>query len=313
MGRSPPILGLFPRPVNMPGKPRLDKTDRLLHRFYEPLVLLTILRPSAVTNRSSHTSTTSSSDAQGQLGIFLDSLSWICDYGLGGCTVSAVAAEDDPGGPIYWVAAPGSPEAKVRVHLYDIFELLRTAHGVSEEAIKDLEQQIAAKCINFSRKKVLHYHRKLKIGIARVQKHSLEGSQDLGKESLCDLARSMTELTNDRQGTHRRPPSYHRACRCQPVPIMLFFPSHQLTEHVNTKAQWAQWRFSMVGRPALYRSLGFVDKSSKASRQDGRSMAKIRRWLHCETAGPPCTSPIPRGRLPNDPRECAWKNAACWQ
>lgn len=80
------------------GPPRLDRGERLRHRFYEPLYLLWIL------NRGRHPADAQPSVADQSRRFlmtwraFLDALSFVCDYEHGGATVSSVAAEYLPGG-----------------------------------------------------------------------------------------------------------------------------------------------------------------------------------------------------------------------
>ena len=143
----------------MPSKPRLNKSSRLLHRFYEPLVLLAILSPSTGLKEGQRSSTIN--DSPDQQSNFLDQLAWVCDYKCGGVTVSAIGAEANPSGPVYWLAAPGSPSEKARIHLHSVLEQLRAAHGASQTRIEILEANLIAQCVTFSRKRVENYRRRL--------------------------------------------------------------------------------------------------------------------------------------------------------
>lgn len=90
---------------------------------------------------------------------FLDNLSWLCDYRTGGRTVSSIAVEETPQGPIYWLAANESPDKKVRDHLERILQQLDSL--ASSEEASAVELAIRRQSIQFSREKVKHYFRQL--------------------------------------------------------------------------------------------------------------------------------------------------------
>jgi hypothetical protein len=143
------------------GKPRTDPTNRLLHRFYEPLVLLRVLDPTRGM-QNSHLSQDSKPDTLQDLRRkFLDQLSWTCDYKSGGDTVTAIAAEANPEGTIFWLAANTDPTKKVRPHLELILKQLEQSFNASEQETEELELSLTARCIEFSKDRVKYYSRKL--------------------------------------------------------------------------------------------------------------------------------------------------------
>jgi hypothetical protein len=75
--------------------------------------------------------------------------------------VSAIAAEANPGGTIFWLAANTDSKAKVLPHLNWILRQLEQSFNASEQAIEELENKITAKCIEFSKDKVKNYSRQL--------------------------------------------------------------------------------------------------------------------------------------------------------
>src|SRR5947207_9224995 len=87
------------------GRPRMDRTERLLHRFYEPLVLLRVLDPTRGVQNTNRGPDSTFDTLQDLRRKFLDQLSWTCDYKHGGDTVSAIAAEETPQGTRFWLAA----------------------------------------------------------------------------------------------------------------------------------------------------------------------------------------------------------------
>lgn len=144
------------------GKPRMDPTERLLHRFYEPLVLLMLLDPTRGVRSTNVVPDSRSDTSQDLRRKFLDQLSWTCDHRHGGHTVSAIAAEANPQGTIFWLAANTNPKQKVLLHLEWILKQLENSSSVSEQEREELENKITARCIEFSKDKVKNYCRQLR-------------------------------------------------------------------------------------------------------------------------------------------------------
>jgi hypothetical protein len=143
-----------------PELPRFDQIDRRLHCFYEPLVLLRILEPTRGSRKHEMPLESTHESFQTRCHRFLDHLSWLCDYRTGGRTVSSIAVERTPQGPIYWLAANESPDKKVRDHLERILHQLESLASSPEEA-SVVELAIRRQSIQFSREKVKHYLRQL--------------------------------------------------------------------------------------------------------------------------------------------------------
>jgi hypothetical protein len=143
------------------GRPRMDPTERLLHRFYEPLVLLRVLDPTRGAQNTNMVPDSGSDTLQELRRKFLDQLSWTCDYKPGGDTVSAIAAEETPQGTIFWLAANTNPTQKALPHLEWILKQLENSSSASEQEREELEGKITARCIEFSKDKVKNYCRKL--------------------------------------------------------------------------------------------------------------------------------------------------------
>lgn len=143
------------------GRPRMDRTERLLHRFYEPLVLLRTLDPTRGAQNANMVPDSRSDTSQDLRRKFLDQLSWTCDYKHGGDTVSAIAAEANPQGTIFWLASNTNPNQKVLPHLEWILKQLEDSPSMSEQETEELENKITTRCIEFSKDKVKNYRRKL--------------------------------------------------------------------------------------------------------------------------------------------------------
>lgn len=141
------------------GRPRFDPTVRLLHRFYEPLVLLSILDPTRGGPTYSPVLEEGLDGSHNWWRKFLDQLSWICDSRQGGSTVSAVAAEASPDGPIFWLAANTDPAKWTIPHLEWVLKQLENSHDASPQEMNELETRIITRCIEFSKDKVKNYSR----------------------------------------------------------------------------------------------------------------------------------------------------------
>ncbi|KAM0724054.1 hypothetical protein Q7P37_000234 [Cladosporium fusiforme] len=94
-----------PQEQKKSGKPRLDATERLRHRFYEPLLLLQILNPRRNDTAGQPTMLFTTRNFIASWRKFLDALAWFGDYHHGGESVCAIAARPNPSGVEFWVAA----------------------------------------------------------------------------------------------------------------------------------------------------------------------------------------------------------------
>lgn len=146
------------------GTSRDTRTGRLLHRFYEPLILLRVLDPTRGKQNYHSPADQGSDNSHHFWGKFLDHLSWMCDYKQGGATVSAIAAEKTNDGPTFWLAAPKNSRSKVQPHLEWILNQLDNLPAKNQERV---EQEILTCCIEFSRSKVKNYSRSLCTRIRR--------------------------------------------------------------------------------------------------------------------------------------------------
>jgi hypothetical protein len=138
--------------------PQRDAMSRLLHRFYEPLVLLKVLDPTRGKQNSRLSSDLGSDGSYNLWCKFLDQLSWMCDYKQGGDTVSAIGVEETTDGPTFWLAANKNPKTKAQPHLEWILGQLESLPG---REIEQVEEEILIRCIGFSRDKVKNYVRQL--------------------------------------------------------------------------------------------------------------------------------------------------------
>lgn len=144
-----------------PNAPRLDREERQLSRFYEPLILMDILG----NVRKEHDVVKSFSFLDiSQLPIknvrrqFLRDLSYMCDYKKGGDTVTAIGLQKTPQCYVFWVAANTCPNKKIVPFLKKLLKRLqvvsRNENAVTDE---DEEHSLAAMCIHFANKRIKDY------------------------------------------------------------------------------------------------------------------------------------------------------------
>src|SRR5688500_17846751 len=76
--------------LNGTGTPRFDNYQTLIHRFYEPLILLAALGQT----RGHHISKPHATKEQALHRRFLRNLAYVCDYEKGGKTTTAIGLEE---------------------------------------------------------------------------------------------------------------------------------------------------------------------------------------------------------------------------
>ncbi|OJD14661.1 hypothetical protein AJ78_05014 [Emergomyces pasteurianus Ep9510] len=127
----------------------LSKHERLLRRFYEPLVLLHTLGPT----RGAHTSPVPLSPRRS----FLNELAYVCDYDKGGDTVTAIGLESTPQGCTFWVASNTWAAAKMIVPFLNI--LLQTLKFIANSPVSgDRDSgRIVELCVAFGARRIKKY------------------------------------------------------------------------------------------------------------------------------------------------------------
>ncbi|KAL9109303.1 MAG: hypothetical protein Q9227_006058 [Pyrenula ochraceoflavens] len=142
------------------GKPRFGAVERILHRFYEPLVLLHTLNP---TRGDQIPRDANKNDNNGDLKTlrrsFLDDLSYFCDYEKGGETVTAIALESQPQGNVFWVASNANAKSKMLNFLREVMcDLQRFTNAPNlNEGGAQLVNSLARKAIKFGQQRIKKY------------------------------------------------------------------------------------------------------------------------------------------------------------
>ena len=158
----------------------LNKMEKLLRRFYEPLVLLKVLDPTRGAHRPDLVTERGLDEHSKLWRNFLDQLSFVCDSKKGGDTVTAVAAQSTNEIPIYWLASNSKSVNTAQKHLEWIFARLNSLHSASPISKDQLQKEINARCIEFSSRRIKTYVTSLLKAIVRVQRITKESTNDGG-------------------------------------------------------------------------------------------------------------------------------------
>jgi hypothetical protein len=145
------------------GTPRLDPTERLRHRFYEPLLLLGMLNPRRNGGHEQPTIAFRTRNFISDWRRFLDALAWFGDYKHGGQTVTAIAANSSPAGVHFWMG---------------ILHHLSALSSASNEDKIAIGRIIVAQSVQSSRNKIRNYIRFLHLKLAAASSQSLPKVQE---------------------------------------------------------------------------------------------------------------------------------------
>ncbi|KAJ6191963.1 hypothetical protein J3E72DRAFT_399454 [Bipolaris maydis] len=134
-----------------PSRPRIIPEERLLSRFYEPLVLLYTLGRT----RGEHVRPVMPSQKEiAHLPLLdirrmlLSDLAYICDYDKGGETVTAIGLQATPQRRIFWIASYVGSKTKI----IDFFRSILTqiVHVSAASRATQLATELALQCIAFA-------------------------------------------------------------------------------------------------------------------------------------------------------------------
>ena len=164
-----------PSPTQKVGKPRLNPLDAKLCRFYELLVLFDILQRCLGCAEQSQSSNVGIDETSSPWRMFVNQLSWLCDFTQGGDSSSSIAVEDTASGPQYWLAVNFDKKSRGQSHLEDVLQRLLRLEESSPEDHSMISCEILQSCLQFSSKKFYNY-RSLLLKNIRKAKKSLEGS-----------------------------------------------------------------------------------------------------------------------------------------
>ena len=158
--------------------------NKLLHRFYEPLVLLFALdrvQGDHLYPESNRLPLDDITDKELRRR-FLDSLSYICDYQKGGDTTTAIGAAASPF--CYYVASNKTPQEKVKTFLESVFSQLEQIYDMDDIECINMEKELLESCARFSEQRIRTYWKFLQLSMAECSENLRDESSRLSKFSL---------------------------------------------------------------------------------------------------------------------------------
>lgn len=138
-----------------------NANEKLLRRFYEPLVLLSVLDPTRGAHRPDLITDRGIDEPSKLWRNFLDQLSWLCDFASGGDTVTSIAAQKTIDHVYFWVASNSASRQKARDHLEWLFGCLKPLYTVPSVSTTQVEDEVLVHCIAFASKRVKTYTTRL--------------------------------------------------------------------------------------------------------------------------------------------------------
>ena len=146
-----------------------NKRNKVLHRFYEPLVLLHVLdriQGDHVPRQRENSAPPEHASRTELRRRFLESLAYVCDYEKGGDTMTAIFVSSAP--LTYHIASNKFlPETNEVVPFLDsvLKQLRATTHSTART-----ERYILEKCVAFSNKRISKYWRSLQNSLKMCRK-----------------------------------------------------------------------------------------------------------------------------------------------
>jgi len=138
--------------------------DKLMMRFYEPLVIQHILgetRGPRIPREPPDVEPFQLDDCMLRRS-FVDSFAYLCDYRKDGATVTAVALESRPAGVTFWVAVNELDETKVKTFLDTILKILADLGiSTSKKSIEEAKEEIFRLAVEFGMERLRKYQRSL--------------------------------------------------------------------------------------------------------------------------------------------------------
>lgn len=130
--------------------PRMDRYQRLLNRFFEPLILQRSLGKAqgAHTPAPKETDTDKSTRRR-----FAENICSVCDYKKGGDSTPAIGIEERGDCYNFWVASPQTSDRIVKF-VQTILKDIQCIATTSDELKPSKETEFVHKCINFCKPRI---------------------------------------------------------------------------------------------------------------------------------------------------------------
>lgn len=160
--------------------PRFDRFERLIYRFYEAVYLLSLLG----NTRGPHVATVF--DPSSFIAVrrrFLKNLAFLCDNLKGGDSTASIAVQDRHDCFVFWISSNGGPSDRVLVFLRSVLEDIKAFVRSTQDAGRDVENDLVRKCVLFSQKRMRSQAHSLVNCARRCRDHLLENRTDNQSEN----------------------------------------------------------------------------------------------------------------------------------
>ncbi|OTB13680.1 hypothetical protein K445DRAFT_34222, partial [Daldinia sp. EC12] len=170
--------------------PRTDPYAKLLHRFYEPLILSRVLGQT----RGKHTSAPQDDERHSSRRRLLSNLAYLCDYDKGGDMTSSVALEDNDQCHVFWVASntPRAGNKNLEFLELSLKKIHRIITTPGKEQRSDLEDEFTHACINFAKHRVKKEAKLLSNAIRDCQR-------DIDRDAYPQLATWLKQFVSNKE------------------------------------------------------------------------------------------------------------------
>ena len=177
-----------------------NKRNKLLHRFYEPLVLLYVLDRTQGDHLARPTSDSSPREQLTPPELrrrFLDALSYVCDFEKGGDTMTAIYVASAP--LTYYIACNKTPGKKVTDFIRSLLARLASIYRQNFQQRTDEESDILGDCVGFGEKRLKTYWKLLQEPLTKCR-DALKDEPMLSSMSIIprNFPLSLQSLTNAR-------------------------------------------------------------------------------------------------------------------
>ena len=162
-----------------------EQVMKLLHRFYEPLVLLHVLDPTQGDHVREEADRlpldiTSSRELRRR---FVSALAYICDFKKGGDSFTAIFVTQSP--LIYYIACNKGPRPETLSFLQETLDHLEKVYDLNEEQRAKAKGKILAECVKFSNKRLKAYWDFLRNALVRCEEILRHGPGSQGESTTC--------------------------------------------------------------------------------------------------------------------------------
>jgi hypothetical protein len=142
-----------------PNAPRLDPHERILGRFYEPLILLCTLGRTRGEHQPAdfpRSANVTKWPLKYVRRLFLNQLAFLCDYDTGGDSVTAISIQHTPQERIFWIAANSSPSKRIAPFMQARLVLLKNV-AENRVVVDDTMDHFLAACIDHAKPRIKTY------------------------------------------------------------------------------------------------------------------------------------------------------------